>query len=355
MSNLSVNTITDASGGSTASINGLTPQASNMQPHNLIINGAMTVAQRGTSVAGLNNTNGFYTCDRVKFYTQNGGPTYTVTQDTSAPTGFANSFKVQCTTADTSLTADHYTAIRMGLIERSDMVQASFGTSSAKSLTYSFWVKSNKTGDQLAMFTDFENQKEIGQVFTISTADTWEKKVITVVGNTGSSFTNSSDLGLAIDFYLAVGTNRSGGSTPTSWSDRVTANAGSTNLNIADSTANYFQITGVQLEVGSSGSSFAHEDYGTTLQKCQRYYQDAYFRFRSDNSSAYPITGTYRSVNFGTTMRDAPTMDTSDVSTGSSVTLDNVTGYKQGFHFRGTASSGYNYWVYGSFHAEAEL
>jgi len=240
---------------------------------NLLINGSMQVAQRGTSTTGISATSGFYACDRVKLFNRNAGPTYTVTQDTSAPTGFVNSFKVQCTTADTSLPADHYTILRTGLIERSDMVQSSFGTSSAKSLTYSFWVKANKTGDQLVMFVDHKNQKEIGQVFTISTADTWEKKVITVVGNTGSSFDNSSSLGLSVDFYLAVGTNRSGGSTPTSWGDRVTTNAGSTTLNIADSTANYFQVTGLQLELGSVATDFEHRSYGEILSLCQRFYQ----------------------------------------------------------------------------------
>ena len=240
---------------------------------NLIINGGMQVSQRGTSTTGNSNASGFYACDRVKLFNINAGPTYTVTQDTSAPAGFVNSFKVQCTTADTSLPADHYTILRTGLIERSDMVQAHFGTSSAKSLTYSFWVKSNKTGNQLVMFVDHKNQKEIGQVFNIAVADTWEKKVITVIGNTGSSFDNSSSSGLTVDFYLAVGTNRSGGSTPTAWGDRVTINAGATNLGIADSTANYFQITGVQLELGSVATDFEYRSYGEELSLCQRYFE----------------------------------------------------------------------------------
>tara|TARA_B110000027_G_scaffold83144_1_gene88338 strand:+ start:3408 stop:4406 length:999 start_codon:yes stop_codon:yes gene_type:complete len=279
---------------------------------NLIINGAMQVAQRGTSTTGISATSGFYACDRVKLFNQTAGPTYTVTQDTSAPTGFVNSFKVQCTTADTSLPADHYTILRTGLIERSDMVQSSFGTSSAKSLTYSFWVKANKTGDQLVMFVDHKNQKEIGQVFTISTADTWEKKVITVVGNTGSSFDNSSSLGLSVDFYLAVGTNRSGGSTPTSWGDRVTTNAGSTTLNIADSTANYFQVTGLQLELGSVATDFEHRSYGEILADCQRYFQ-ALTLYLNTQSAQYPM--------FYVTKRAAPTLS----STASGFNLAGVT------------------------------
>ena len=277
---------------------------------NLIINGGMQVAQRGTSTTGINSTSGFFACDRVKLFNRNGGPTYTVTQDTSAPTGFVNSFKVQCTTASASLPADHYTILRTGLIENSDMVQSSFGTSSAKSLTYSFWVKANKTGDQLVMFVDHKNQKEIGQVFTISTADTWEKKVITVVGNTGSSFDNSSSLGLSVDFYLAVGTNRSGGSTPTSWGDRVTTNAGSTTLNIADSTANYFQVTGLQLELGSVATDFEHRSYGEELALCHRYYYkvltgvDGGYGNKGGNGSAYSFNST---GTFPVKMRTTPT------------------------------------------------
>jgi len=279
---------------------------------NLIINGGMQVAQRGTSTTGNSNAVGFYACDRVKLFNINAGPTYTVTQDTSAPAGFVNSFKVQCTTADTSLPADHYTILRTGLIECSDMVQAQFGASSAKSLTYSFWVKSNKTGNQLVMFVDHKNQKEIGQVFNIAVADTWEKKVITVIGNTGSSFDNSSSSGLTVDFYLAVGTNRSGGSTPTAWGNRVTINAGATNLSIADSTANYFQITGVQLELGSVATDFEHAtSYGETLALCQRYY------YKEKARSAYKVftsgyvggsTVAYSHFTFPQTMRGTPTI-----------------------------------------------
>ena len=296
---------------------------------NLIINGAMQVSQRGTSTTGNSNAVGFYACDRVKLFNINAGPTYTVTQDTSAPAGFVNSFKVQCTTADTSLPADHYTILRTGLIERSNMVQAHFGTSSAKSLTYSFWVKSNKTGNQLVMFIDHKNQKEIGQVFNIAVADTWEKKVITVIGNTGSSFDNSSSSGLTVDFYLAVGTNRSGGSTPTAWGDRVTINAGATNLGIADSTANYFQITGVQLETGSVATDFEHRSYGEELALCQRYYQ------KTATSSGVVSTSStiYLAVQLITEMRAVPTwslsspMQINDVGVNSTQSSPDISAY----------------------------
>jgi len=327
---------------------------------NLIINGSMQISQRGTSVTGLNNTTGFYTCDRVKFYTQNGGPTYTVTQDTSAPEGFVNSFKVQCTTADTSLTADHYSIMRTGSIERADMVQSSFGTSSAKSLTYSFWVKSNKTGDQLVMFVDMENQKEIGQVFTISSADTWEKKVITVVGNTGSSFGNSSSLGLTVDFYLAVGTNRSGGSTPTSWGDRVTTNAGSTTLNIADSTANYFQVTGLQLELGSVATDFEHRSYGEELALCQRYYQTYEYTEGGGVGTKYGLNAISNRFNgaitFPVKMRGAPTFAQLTTPTGARCTEGSHSVSSTGVVIRVNTTSSGDYRMYsGSYSLDAEL
>ena len=327
MSNLSVNTITDASGGSTASINGYTPQASNMAGTNLIINGAMTVAQRGTSVVG--KTGALYqTCDR--WLSNASGSTYNQSQEI-VPLGdsivgqFKYFLRHEVTTG----------ANNAGLIYRIEDIQSLSGGA----LTLSFYAKGinpNNGTVQIETLQRFgtggtPSSDVINFDSNITLTSNWQKFTLQI----DYPSLSGKVLGTNNDSYYQLAFRQPNTDTSTdAWT---------------------LDLTGVQLEVGSSGSSFAHEDYGTTLQKCQRFYQDAYFRFRSDNSSAYPITGTYRSVNFGTTMRDAPTMDTSDVSTGSSVTLDNVTGYKQGFHFRGTASSGYNYWVYGSFHAEAEL
>jgi hypothetical protein len=244
---------------------------------NMIINGAMNVAQRGTSTTGVGTT-GFFACDRVKLYAGGGSSSsrYTVTQSTDSPTGFNYSYKIDCTTANASPSAGHNTYLRLGIIEKQDLVNTKFGTSSAESLTLSFWVKSNITGSQQVLFANHVDQKQAGGTFTISSADTWEKKTITVSGDTVNSFdaTNPTSLALSFDMFLEAGSTYYGGTAQgTTWGDRTDNKKAVNRLNISSSTSNYLNITGVQLELGSTATDFEYRSYGEELALCQRYFQ----------------------------------------------------------------------------------
>jgi hypothetical protein len=244
---------------------------------NLLINGDMRIAQRGATTTGIGQTSGYWACDRVKLFNAGGaGATYTVSQETDGPTGsgFTHSYKVQTTTADTSLPAASYTILRLSN-EAQDLLQLGWGTSSAKSLTFSFWVKSNKTGDQTILgATHGSMQQHVKQKFTINSANTWEKKEITFVGNTGTAMEDGNAMGFSIDIYLAAGSNYQGGTTSLGvWGTRASTDKAADTLNIANSTSNYFQVTGLQLEVGDTATPFEHRSYGEELAACQRYYQ----------------------------------------------------------------------------------
>jgi len=239
---------------------------------NLIINGAMQVAQRGTSSTGV-TSNGYYTCDRFKNYISGLG-TWSISQSTDAPDGFASSLKLDCTTADASPASSDY--LQVGhFIEGQDLQQLQFGSSGAKSLTLSFWVKSNKTGTGRVHFAQPDaSYRSIGGSYTISAANTWEQKTITIVGDTSGTINNDNGIGLEIIWWLDSGSNYNSGTMPTAWEADSAAdrNAGGT-LALGDSTDNEWYITGVQLEVGDTATPFEHRSYGEELDACMRYFQ----------------------------------------------------------------------------------
>jgi hypothetical protein len=194
-----------------------------------------------------------------------------------------------------------------------------YGTSDAKTITLSFWVKSNKTGTYSISLYKFDGTSySYVKNYTINTANTWEKKIIIITPTAGSTtfitssagqIANDNSHGLDINFILSVGSNHTGG-TDDSWSSNLEHYATSSNVNWMDSTSNNFYITGVQLEVGPQSTPFEHEPAGFTLSKCQRYY----YRLEGNKSSwMYPIrtnnANGYRrtTIHFPTTMRTTPT------------------------------------------------
>ena len=276
---------------------------------NLIINGAMQVAQRGTSETGVTSMKYANAPDHYQLVINNMGA-YTVSQSTDAPDGFANSYKIQCTTADASPAAGDYFFF-WTKHEGQDVQHLKFGTASAQQLSLSFWVKSNMTGTWQVNFRDKDNGRLITGTYTTNSADTWEYKTITVDGDTGSSgFTNDNNESFSLEFPLGAGTDFTSGTAPTAWEGSVNANrAASNTVNIASSTSNYWAITGVQLEVGSVATPFEHRSYGEELALCQRYF------YRSIGGT---IVGAYvdsnrvdATIHFPTTMRATPTMTTS--------------------------------------------
>ena len=157
---------------------------------NIIINGGMDLAQRGTSTASVSSGATYPSLDRFKFYVSSGG-TWTVSQDTDVPNGqgFAKSLKLDNTTANGSLSSGSLAQIQQG-IEGQNLQYLKKGTSNAESVTLSFWVKSNKTGTYVCEIRDTDNSRSISKSYTISSASTWEKKTITFDGDTTGTLNN---------------------------------------------------------------------------------------------------------------------------------------------------------------------
>ena len=243
-----------------------------VQSKNIIINGDMSIAQRATSTSSITG-DGYQTVDRFKTLISSAG-TWTQSQSTDVPTGqgFAKSLKMDCTTADSSLSAADAVRFQQ-LFEGQNLQYLKKGTSSAESLTLSFWVKSNKTGTYAIYLYDQDNARSISKTYTISSASTWEKKTITFAGDTTGAFDNDNALSLQLNFVLAAGTNWTSGTLNTSWNSWTQANSAVGQVNLADSTANEWYITGVQLEAGTTASEFEFLPFDVNRERCYRYYR----------------------------------------------------------------------------------
>lgn len=288
---------------------------------NLIINGAMQVAQRGTSETGVTSSQYADAPDRFKVSMTTGG-TWTVSQSTTSPEGFSNSYKFDCTTANGSLSSDSNIQL-LQRIEGQNLQQLAKGTSGAKSITVSFYVRTNKTGTYTLELFDRDNTRSFSKTYTVSSANTWEFKSVTFAGDTSGALDNDNAVSLDVSWFLAAGTDFTGGTFTTGWESRVDGNrVSSSQVNLADSTSNEWYITGVQIEVGEQATPFEHRSFGDELARCQRYY------FRTTGSSTgYGNLATvsrigdtlYRGVvEFPVTMRSRPSFS----SSGSFQTLD---------------------------------
>jgi len=263
---------------------------------NIVINGAMNVAQRGTSFTGLGNGDTGYQVDRFRFV-ESGSPTYefTVSQSTTVPSGsgFSNSVKFDCTTADTAMAAGDTLKFEQW-IEAQNLQHLAYGSSSAKSLTLSFWVRSNKTGNYVVWFYQDDDARQITKTYSISSADTWEFKTLTIPGDTTGVIDNNNARGLLLSWGLASGTTYTSGTQPTAWESATNANRyAGLNVNLADSTSNEWYITGVQLEVGTVATEFEHRSFGEELALCQRYYHTTDHLAGSSRAHAAYILGVY--------------------------------------------------------------
>jgi hypothetical protein len=235
-----------------------------------------------------------------------------MSQSTDVPTGqgFANSTKLDCTTADAAPAAGDYLTLEQ-VFEGQNLQYLKKGTANASPLTASFWVKSTKTGTFIVELFDADNSRSISQSYTVSVTNTWEFKTVTFAGDTTGAFTNDNGKSLVLRFWLGAGTTYTSGTLGTSWASTVNANIAVGQVNIADNTANDFLITGVQLEAGSQASEFEFLPIDVDLMRCQRYCNvfdannysalcNAYF------DSTTSILGGV--VTFPTTMRASPTI-----------------------------------------------
>ena len=239
---------------------------------NKIVNGAMQINQRGTRTAGTSN--GYYACDRWRTFLWDIG-TYTIQQDTDAPEGFKYSLKWDCTTADTSVAAGSRIGVRY-ILEGDDLQDLKYGTSNAESMTLSFWIKSTVTGTAAVRFKNLNSggTKIIGQNVTISAANTWEKKTVTIAGDTAAAIEGGNGPEYEIFIFFNAGTNYTSGAVPTSWEADTDADlAAGANIAINNSTSNNIWLTGVQWEKGSTATDFEYRSYGDDLIRCERYYQ----------------------------------------------------------------------------------
>ena len=288
---------------------------------NIIINGSMDIAQRGTSVAGVGNA---YVLDRWNILPGTLG-TWTNSQSTDVPTGqgFATSLKMDCTTADASPSASEFLMVRQKF-EGQNLQYIKKGTANAESTTLSFWVKSNKTGIYICELIDSDNSnRTINKSYTINSANTWEKKTITFPGDTTGTLDNDNAVSLSLQFWLGAGSDYTSGTLQTDWGSQTPANRAVGQVNLADSTSNEWYVTGVQLEAGSVASDFEFLPVDVNLQRCQRYFEKS-----SNMNSALIVTsegivgvrdGTastinrYYNVQYSVEKRATPTVTTYDL------------------------------------------
>ena len=318
MSTLKVDTITKADGTGSLSVPAesgtvVTTASPSLGRRNLIINGAMQVAQRGTQVTGETGS-GYKTCDRWQAAISSLG-TWTIDQSTDAPSGFSNSFKLTCTTADASPAAGDAMYLRYS-IEAQDCQHLAYGSSSANTTTLSFWVKSNKTGTYKVAPYVSDSGRLLGGTYTINSADTWEQKTITIIGDTGGSIANDNGDGLVLHFFLGAGSNFTSGTSQSAWTAYSAGDFGAgQTVNLADATSNYFEITGVQLEVGSVATPFEHRSYGEELALCQRYLHRMSYSSGADGTlglaAGYNSTSVNIVVNHPVSLRTSPSVSVS--------------------------------------------
>ena len=250
------------------------PTAGPFSNRNLVVNGGMRVAQRGTSFAAA--TSSTYPADRW-MYERSTEAVVTVSQETDAPPGYKNSIKAEITTADTSTAASAFTQF-LYKIEANDISHLEYGTADAKTCTISFWAKHSLTGTYPFSVQNHNGTRVYPSSYTINTADTWEYKTITFAGDTGGTWTtNGNGIGMRFIFCWNMGSNFTGG-TAGAWA-ATTGYADltpTTGPDINGTVGNTVQWAGVQLEVGEKATPFEHRSFGDELARCQRYYETTY-------------------------------------------------------------------------------
>ena len=290
----------------------IAPSYSQLSHRNLLLNGNMQIAQRGTSFTGVTATQSTYPVDRFLFGTS-GSSAWTVAQSTAgsvlANTGFAQAVKVDCTTADASLGATDEFWLTQRL-EAQNLQHLRYGNAAAKSLTLSFWTRSNKTGDFGFWMYSADGGRQYATTYTINSADTWEKKVITIPGDTSGTINNDNGPGLECRWYLGAGSSYAG--TPSNaWTGTLTNRT--TTMNLADSTSNEWYLTGVQLEVGTVDTPFESRSYGDELLRCKRYYHHWVDSWTAEKTlgmiwASYDSSGAHACLKLDPQMRAIPTL-----------------------------------------------
>ena len=321
----------------TITANAVTPSV-NMK--NRIINGAMVIDQRNAG-ATVTPANQAYTLDRWSAFT-NGTGVYTVGQSSIAPANYKNSLLCTVTTADSSVTGSDYYMLQQR-IEGFNTADLNWGGANAQTVCLSFWVRSSITGTYTVKLGNADSDRSYVATYTISSANTWEQKSITITGDTTGTWATTNSTGIEIRFGLALGSSWTT-STVNAWQTGNFFGATTASNNWISTNGATFYITGVQLEVGSTATSFDYRPYGTELALCQRYYAVTSAVLYGSISGA----AGQGAVNwfYKTTMRTAPTVTGNAATTVVTSTADfaagltnNTGGYYASFASGSTASA----------------
>ena len=314
--------------------NAVTPSV-NMK--NRIINGAMVIDQRNAG-ASVTPTDGQYTLDRWQA-NQSVASKFSVQQNAGSvtpPTGFTNYLGVTSLSAYTVLSGG-YNIIRQA-IEGYNVADLGWGTANAKTVTLSFWVRSSLTGTFGGSLTNSAQNRSYPYSYTISSANTWEQKTITVAGDTSGTWLTTNGIGLLVHFGIGLGSDYLG--TAGAWAGATYYSATGATSVVGTNGATFY-ITGVQLEVGSTATSFDYRPYGTELALCQRYFERSYdigtatgtvtnaganwtyINFASGSANDFSTQ-----LTFQASKRAIPTMTVYSPDTGASGNIGSVGGDK---------------------------
>ena len=302
MADLNVNSIGDASGGNTATINGYTPTMSNMAGRNRIHNGDMRIDQRNAGASYSQSTSAIYGLDRWKSDIDTGTGRWDVQQVSDAPVGFSNSLKVTITTQESQPTSARHQIYQP--IEGYNISDLGFGTANASPITVSFWVKTSATGIHSLNVASFDYVYTTS--YTVNSADTWEYKTITIPGATAGTWDSTNGGSLYLEFTIGGGTDQI--VTANTWRADTATGIVSDSVYLPATNGATWQVTGVQLEEGSVATPFENVDYSEMLRRCQRYYETGEYYYRGGYSSSSVVASVTTPVYFKATKRVVPTI-----------------------------------------------
>ena len=304
---------------------------------NIIINGAMQIAQRNANTTAI-TTDGYYSPDRWNINISSSG-TWTMNVDSAGvnrvgPDEFSNSCNLICTTADSSLSAGDFLVFQQRF-EGLNVQQIEKGTPAAESVTVSWYAKSSNTGTYICELFDNDNTRQCSKSWTINAANTWEKKSVTFPADATGRLDNDNLLSFILNFWLAAGTTWTSGTLNTSWASTTSANRAVGQFNLAGNINNYMAITGVQMELGSVATPFERRPFGTELALCQRYY--AKFNSLSGDYVGFAsgvcdtTTAGFMFVQYPVAMRTSPTLSQSSTAIYSASGFFPVTSLGNGY------------------------
>ena len=322
MSQLKVNSVVDASGGSGAILYGVASPPNSMGFRNRIINGNMVIDQRNAGASVTMSATVVYTVDRWWSFEDTDG-TMTAQRSTIAPTGFTNSLLCTTTSADASLGATQRVMIGQR-IEGFNVADLGWGTASAVPVTLSFKVRSSLTGTFGGVIKNANSTRSYPFIYTISSANTYEDKTVVIPGDTTGTWLTDNGTGMEVNFGLGVGSTFSG--TAGAWAG-ADLNSATGATSVVGTNGATFYITGVQLEAGTVASPFEQIDYGRELIMCQRYYEKSYDQATvpgtaTGNGYTFAVINTNGATNyyatavdkFAVVKRSAPTMRFWDIA-----------------------------------------